>query len=93
MTMYDLGKLNGAELELLERLLSKAAGDIVGDVDVPFRIELVRHVVDTSTAEPTAGDDALSEIRALRLQLDEMRQREAGSLAETSIGVLRRPTA
>jgi hypothetical protein len=55
MTMYDLGKLNGAELELLERLLSKAAGDIVGDVDVPFRIELVRQIVDTSAAEPSAG--------------------------------------
>jgi hypothetical protein len=53
MTMYDLGKLNSAELELLERLLSKAAGEIVGDVDVPFRIELVRQIVDTSAAEPT----------------------------------------
>jgi hypothetical protein len=53
----DLSKLTDDEIELLERLLSKAAGEIVGDVP-SFRIERV--FVDGNTneidaAEPTAG--------------------------------------
>jgi hypothetical protein len=35
----------------------------------------------------------LSEVRSLRRTLDEVAQREKDSLAEISIGVLRRPTA
>ena len=37
----DLKKLNDDELELLERLLEKAAGKLVGDVVPPFRIEFM----------------------------------------------------
>jgi hypothetical protein len=43
--------------------------------------------------QPNAADDALSEVRSLRRTLDEVAQREKDSLAEISIGVLRRPTA
>jgi hypothetical protein len=49
--MCDLSKLDAAELELLERLLRKAAGEFDGDVDVPFRIELVRKIVDPNAAD------------------------------------------
>jgi hypothetical protein len=51
---YDLARLNGAELELLERLLSKAAGELEGDVTPPFRIERV--FVDGNTIETNAAD-------------------------------------
>jgi hypothetical protein len=46
MTMYDLGKLNDEELELLERLLSKAAGEHDNVVVPTFRI--VREFVDAA---------------------------------------------
>jgi hypothetical protein len=46
----DLTRLNDDELKLLERILKKAAGEIVGDVVPQFRV--VRDFVDT--AEPTA---------------------------------------
>jgi hypothetical protein len=51
-TVTDLSRLTDEELALLERLLSKAAGEIVGDVIPQFRV--MREFVDT--AEPT--DDA-----------------------------------
>jgi hypothetical protein len=47
----DLSRLSTDELALFEKLLLKIAGEFTGDVDVPFRIELVRQIVDT-TAEP-----------------------------------------
>jgi hypothetical protein len=47
----DLSRLSDDELKLLERLLSKAAGLFHGDVDVPFRIELVRQIVDPNADE------------------------------------------
>jgi hypothetical protein len=45
---YDLGKLTDAELELLGRLLLKAAGEFDGDV-VP-EIRIVREIVDQPPA-------------------------------------------
>jgi hypothetical protein len=56
--VYDLSKLNDAELEWLERLLSKAAGQFDGDVAPPFRVEFVnrrQNVIESNAAEPTAG--------------------------------------
>ena len=50
LNRYVLSRLSEAELELLEHLLKKAAGEIVGDV-IP-EIRVVRELVDT--AEPTA---------------------------------------
>jgi hypothetical protein len=47
----DLSRLSDDELKLLERLLSKAAGLFHGDVDIPFRIELVRQIVDPNAAD------------------------------------------
>jgi hypothetical protein len=49
----DLKRLSDDELELLGKLLAKSAGLFDGEVAVPFRIELVRQIVD-----PNASDDA-----------------------------------
>ena len=48
--MTDLSKLTDDELELLEKLLAKAAGEFEGDAVPTFRV--VREFVDT--AEPTS---------------------------------------
>ena len=37
----DFSRLSDEELELLERMLLKAAGEFTGDVVPPFRIEFV----------------------------------------------------
>jgi hypothetical protein len=37
----DLSKLTDEEIKLLERLMLKAAGELVGDVAPPFRVEFV----------------------------------------------------
>jgi hypothetical protein len=47
----DLKRLSDHELELLGKLLAKSAGLFEGDVDVPFRIELVRQIVDPHAAD------------------------------------------
>jgi hypothetical protein len=51
---YDLGKLTDDELELLGRLLLKAAGEFDGDVIPQFRIERV--FVDPADQPPSAND-------------------------------------
>jgi hypothetical protein len=51
--MYDLSKLDDAELRLLEQLLKKAAGEFEGDVIPPFRIEFINR-------QSNAADDALA---------------------------------
>ena len=50
--MTDLSRLTDEELELLGRLLLKAAGEFDGDVIPQFRI--VREFVDGSTIENDA---------------------------------------
>jgi hypothetical protein len=51
----DLSRLTDSELELLGRLLLKAAGEFDGDVIPPFRIERV--VVDPANQPPSANED------------------------------------
>ena len=53
----DLSRLSDDELKLLERLLSKAAGLFHGDVDVPFRIELVRQIVEPTDQPPASFEN------------------------------------
>jgi hypothetical protein len=51
----DLSKLTDEEIELLERLLLKAAGEFVGDVTPPFRIEFVDRVESNAAADVLRG--------------------------------------
>jgi hypothetical protein len=49
--MLDLSKLNDDKLELLERLLKKAAGEFDGDVAPRFRVEFVnRNTIESNAA-------------------------------------------
>jgi hypothetical protein len=49
--ILDLSKLNDDKLELLERLLKKAAGEFDGDVAPRFRVEFVnRNTIESNAA-------------------------------------------
>jgi hypothetical protein len=55
----DLSRLSDDELELLGRLLLKAAGEFEGDVNPPFRIEFVER--GQNLIESKAAEDALAD--------------------------------
>jgi hypothetical protein len=48
---YELSRLNDAELQLLEQLLSKAAGEIVGDEVPTFRVEFINRNIESDVAD------------------------------------------
>jgi hypothetical protein len=52
----DLSKLNDEEIKLLEQLMLKATGELVGDVVPAFKIEFVRQIIDSNAAEPTVHE-------------------------------------
>jgi hypothetical protein len=55
----DLSLLTDSEIELLDRLLSKAAGQFEGDVVPAFKIEFLergQRMIESSAAEPTAHE-------------------------------------